>query len=74
MSRKKADKQVMNQILYNRGMPVNYNNVGIFADLLKRKEGVNTIWGQEYFMMNGRSFMDNADKVIEIMMKCKNPG
>ena len=61
----------MNQILYNREMLLNRDNEGIIADLLKRQEGYNTIWGQEYIMMNGKAFMDNADAIIEIMLKCR---
>ena len=61
----------MNQILYNREMLLNRDNEGIIADLLKRQEGCNTIWGPEYIMMNGKAFMDNADDIIEIMLKCR---
>ena len=61
----------MNQILYDREMLLNRDNEGIIAELLNQKEGCNTMWGQEYIMMNGKSFMSNADEIIEIMIKCR---
>ena len=68
---KESDDQLMNQILYNREMFLNRDNEGIIAELLRQKEGYNTIWGQEFIMMNGASFMNNADNIIEIMVKCR---
>ena len=62
----------MNQILHNRGMLLTYENEGFIAELMVQKDGVNTIWGQEYIMMNGKSFMNNIEEIIKIMMKCKN--
>ena len=61
----------MNQILYNRELLLNRDNEGIIAELLNHDEGYNTIWGQEYIMMNGTSFINNADSIIEIMIKCR---
>ena len=63
----------MNVIIYNREMLLNRDNEGIIAELLKQENGsFNTLWGQEYIMMNGKLFVNNADAIIEIMMKCKN--
>jgi len=65
----------MNVIIYNREMLLNRDNEGIIAELLKKEDGsYNTLWGPEYIMMNGKLFMNNADAIIEIMMKCKNQG
>ena len=63
----------MNEILNNREMLLNRDNEGIIADLLKQNENHNSLWGQEYIMMNEKSFMDNAEAIIEIMIKCRNP-
>ena len=63
----------MNEIISYREMLLNRDNEGIIADLLKQGENHNSLWGQEYIMMNEKSFMDNADAIIEIMLKCKNP-
>ena len=62
----------MNVVLYNRDMLLNRDNEGIIAELLKKEEGCyNTLWGQEYLMMNDKPFMNNVDAIIEIMMKCR---
>jgi len=61
----------MNEILYDREMLLNRNNNGLIAELLKQKEGFNTLWGQEYLMMNGTLFMSKAEEIIEIMIKCR---
>ena len=62
----------MNQILFNAEMFLNRDNEGIIAELLKQEDGChNTLWGPEFIMMNGKAFMNNADQVIEIMLKCR---
>jgi len=63
----------MNEILYNREMILTRDNEGIIAELLGQGENHNSLWGQEYIMMNEKSFMDNAEAIIEIMLKCRNP-
>ena len=62
----------MNQIFNYNEMLLNRDNEGIIAELLKQQDYCNTLWGQEYIIMNSKSFMDNnLDEIIEIMMKCK---
>jgi len=70
---KRADKRVMSEIPYSRGILLNYGNEEVFSDLLKPKNNFNTIWGQEYFLLNGKPLMNNADEIIDIMLRCKNP-
>ena len=67
-----ADKQIMNQILYNAELLLNRDNQGILAELLKQGEGChNTLWGPEFIMMSGKAFLNNVDQIIEIMVKCR---
>ena len=62
----------MNQILYGRDMLLNRDNEGIIAELLKQEGSYNTIWGEEYYIMNEKSFLDNnIDAIIDMMIKCK---
>ena len=62
----------MNQVFNYTEMLLNRDNEGIIAELLKQQENCNTIWGQDYIIMNSKSFMDNnLDEIIEIMMKCR---
>jgi len=62
----------MNQVLFNREMLLNRDNEGIIAELLKQQDCYNSIWGPEYIMMNGRPFIDNAEVIMEIMIKCRS--
>ena len=62
----------MNQILHNRRLLLNYQDAGFIAELVNHDDGCNTIWGQEYIMINGKSFMNNVEEIIKIMLKCRN--
>jgi len=62
----------MNQILNNREMLLGHNNEGFITELLTQENGCyNTLWGQEYIMMNSSAFIKNAEEIIEIMVKCR---
>lgn len=62
----------MNEILLNREFLLNSDNEGILNVLLSQTGNYNTLWGQEYIIMNEKNFIENnAEEIIEIMTKTK---
>jgi hypothetical protein len=62
----------VNEILLNREFLLNSDNEGILNVLLSQTGNYNTLWGQEYIIMNEKNFIENnAEEIIEIMTKTK---
>jgi len=63
----------MNEIPVYRDILLNSDNDGIIKELLAQTKNYNTFWGQEYIIMNEKTFIDNnLDELIDLMIKSRS--
>jgi hypothetical protein len=63
----------MNEIPVYRDLLLNSDNDGIIKELLSQNKNYNSLWGDEYIIMNEKSFIDNnSDEIIELMIKSRS--
>ena len=63
----------MNEIPIYRDILLNSDNEGIIKELLAQNKSYNTFWGDEYIILNEKSFIDNnIDEIIELMVKSRS--
>jgi hypothetical protein len=62
----------MNEIPVYCDLLLNSDNEGIIKELLAQNRNFNVFWGDEYIIMNEKSFIDNnLDEIIELMVKSR---